>query len=551
MLSQLRVHDLVLIDELDIELSPNFNVLTGETGAGKSLVAVAVDLLLGRRASGELVRKGAREAEIEGLFDISDESEVKERLNQGGFPCEDELLIRRVIVAEGRHRCYVNGRLASLGVLAELADGLARVTSQHEQHSLMDPASQLQLLDGFGPHTEDVLKMERLYSSLEEASKKLDELKSKSRDRASRLDYLQFQLNEIDAISPVKGELEELENEIVRMRNQELLARTAVETAEELYEGDGAIFERLGALTRKLDEASRFDPELNTSLEGIREAAAVIEDAARFFMNYKRRLADDPERLAEMEDRLERLTTLQRKHGTDLDGVIALREQIAGEIESLQKYDETLEEANEIFSLRQKQAMEQAVLLTRKRKKTGLKLVKAVINELMDLMFNQAKFEVEFERAKNGIGSKGNDRVEFLVALNPGEGFHPLRKAASGGELSRLMLGVKGALAGVGPVGTYIFDEVDSGIGGQVAAAVGKKLKALATHHQVICITHMPQIAGMADRHLFVSKETKSGRTLTSVARLSSAERIEELARMLGGERITDKTRAAARELVV
>jgi DNA repair protein RecN (Recombination protein N) len=551
MLAHLRVRDLVLIDELDLALSPGLNVLTGETGAGKSLVATAVDLLLGRRASGELVRRGGREAEVEGLFDISDEPAVRERLVEAGIPADDELLIRRVIPSSGRHKCYVNGRLASLSLLSHLAEGLARMTSQHEQHSLSDPAARLELLDGFGGLSEQREQMRARYEALRQEEATLEELSGRERDRAGRLDYLQYQLEEIDKADPKPDELELLDVEIDRMKNQELLSGTAERAALELYDDDGAIFERLGAVTGQLEIAARHDPVISGSIGELRDAAGLVEDAARFLRRYSGDFDSDPGRLEALEERRESLRSLTRKHGTDLAGLAGLREEMARELATLAHYDDALKEAGQAVTKAREAAEKLASDLSRHRRRAGRTLAKAVAAELRDLMFQAAGFEVKLEPSPKGLGSTGSDLAEFLVSLNPGEGAHPVQKVASGGELSRLMLAIKRALSGVGPVGTHIFDEVDSGIGGPVASSVGRKLKEVASHHQVICITHLPQIAGMADAHFFVSKAQEAGRTRTVIAQLKAPERVEEVSRMLAGDKVTDKTRAAAKELIL
>jgi DNA repair protein RecN (Recombination protein N) len=550
MLAHLRVRYLVLIDELDLTLSPGLNVLTGETGAGKSLVATAMDLLLGRRASGELVRRGAEEAEVEGLFDISDEPEVKVRLAEAGIPLDDELLIRRVVPASGRHKCYINGRLASLTLLSHLAEGLARVTSQHEQHSLSEPAARLAILDGFGDLQSLRAEMNDSYDALQKERAALDALQSREADRAKRLDYLRYQLDEIDKISPRQGELETLETDIDKLRNQELLSSSSERASRELYEDDGAVFERLSALSTLLDRAAEHDSAIQGSAEELRDAAALVEDAARFLQKYHRELDADPGLLEELEERREALLGLTRKHGADLLSVIEMRDKMSAEIDALANYDEALGAARNKVALATKEAERLAAELTGKRKRAARRLAKAVKAELEDLMFQEPGFEVRVEASPKGLTSTGKDLIEFAVSLNPGEGAHPLQKVASGGELSRLMLAIKRALAGVGPVGTYIFDEVDAGIGGPVASAVGRKLKEVASHHQVICITHLPQIAGMADAHFFVSKAREGGRTRTDVRSLDERARVEEVSRMLAGDKVTDKTRAAAKELI-
>jgi DNA repair protein RecN (Recombination protein N) len=550
LLAHLRIRDLVLIEELELELSPGFNVLTGETGAGKSLVVTALDLLLGRRGRSDLVRHDAAGAEVEGLFDISDEPAVRQRLVEAGLPADEELLVRRVIPASGRHRCYVNGKLSSLAVLSSLAAGLANVTGQHEHHSLVQPAAQLALLDGFGGHGELCARMAELHGAAQEAAGRLDELRGRERDRANRLDYVAFQLAEIDEVAPEPDEVEELEREIGQLRHHGALLETARRGADELYEADGSIYERLGALGKAVEGVVRYDETLAADARQLAEAAVLVEDAARRLADYGANLTADPERLEQLEDRRERLGRLVRKHGTDLAGVLELRESLAAEAATLERFEEAIADAERALESAREEASACAADLTRARRKTAAKLGRAVSRELGDLAFERAVFAARLEQLPTGFGPTGADRLELLVTLNPGEGEHPLGQVASGGELSRLMLAVQRVLAGVGPVGTHVFDEVDAGVGGQVAAAVGNKLREVAAHHQVICVTHLPQISALADAHFRVSKARRGRRTVTRVEQLGDDQRLEELARMLGGAEVTDGARAAARELI-
>ena len=388
-----------------------------------------------------------------------------------------------------------------------------------------------------------------MYDGLEEARTALNELHDREKDRASRLDYLRFQHEELERVDPAPGELEDIEIELSKLKSLDLLKGATQQAGEVLYDGDEAVYEKLSAIAQSLADAARHDPVLSESAETLTDAAASVEDIARFLSKYERNLEADPERLETLEDRREILTTLCRKHGTDLDGAVALKTTIAEEIRTLEGYEEALGEAERRVAERLAAAETLAKKLSEERRKSAKKLSKAVVRELEDLMFAKAGFEVVVDGEKT-LGPTGLDAVEFLAALNPGEGAHPIQKSASGGELSRLMLAIKRAIAGVGPVGTHIFDEVDSGIGGPTASAVGRKLKEVSDCHQVICITHLPQIAGMADAHFFVSKKEEDGRTATAVERLANADRVEELARMLAGDKVTDTTRAAAHELI-
>jgi DNA repair protein RecN (Recombination protein N) len=550
MLVHLHVRDLVLIEALDLPLAAGFNVLTGETGAGKSLVATAVGLLLGRKISGDVVRRGAKEAEVEGLFDISDEPRIKAALEAAGLPVSDELLIRRILPAEGRQRAFVNGRLASLALLVDLARDLASFAGQHEHLALLDAARQLELVDAFGKLEPEVARMTELAGEAAAALGRLTALREKERDRAQRLDYLAFQLKEIDELAPQPDEIDTLATEAERLRHLTDLLGAARRAVDDLYETDGSVYERLSAHAREIEHAAEHDPELQPEAENLLAAATEVEEAARRLGAYGEGLAPDPDRLDEVIERLELLKSLERKHGLDLAGVLLRRDEIEAEVGDLSRYEEALSEATGARDRAATLALEHAGRLTAARKKAGTALAKDIRRELEALKLAGADFRVERFPSGDEPGPTGLDRVEFVVSLNPGEGIHPLREVASGGELSRMMLAIRRALAGVGPVGTYVFDEVDAGVGGAEAALVGKMLGEVARHHQVICITHLPQIAGLSTAHFRVVKARENDRTVTSVAPLDPNERIEELARMLSGECPTDRARAAAVDLM-
>jgi len=375
-------------------------------------------------------------------------------------------------------------------------------------------------------------------------------LLEKGRDRAQRLDYLAFQVREIDDLAPEPDEIETLGREIERLRHVEELLGAARRAADDLYEIDGSAYERIMGPAREIERAAEHDPALAAEAESLIAAATDVEEAARRLAAYGEGLEPDPDRLDRTIERHEALKSLLRKHGMDLAALIAHRETLAAELDDLSHIEEALDEARAEMDRRSSEAKEQATLLTAARKKSGARLARVVLAELADLKLSGAEFRTDLSPSGDEPGPTGIDRAEFVVSLNPGEGAHPLREVASGGELSRIMLALRRALAGVGPVGTYVFDEVDAGIGGAEAALVGKKLKEVAEHHQVICITHLPQIAGLADAHFRVGKHQENGRTVTRVAPLSNSERIEEVARMLSGETPTDRARAAAADLM-
>ncbi|MBN2342714.1 MAG: DNA repair protein RecN [Deltaproteobacteria bacterium] len=550
MLSFLQIKNLVLIEEMSLSFSSGFNVLTGETGAGKSLIATSLDLLLGKRASSNLVRKGAAEAEVEGIFDIADEHDVKQRLIAAGLPADDELLIRRIIPADGRHRVFVNGKLASLSVLAELTDGLASVMGQHEQHHLFDPQHQLFLVDGYASHDALLAEMAETYRTYRDTQKTLEDLRNKEKDRSGRIDYLRFQLEELHHLSPNTGESEQLEQELGILKHQSTLLETTGRCASELYESDNSIFERLSQLSNALDAITRYDAALETDARQLAEATILIEDVARSLSAYSQNMDADPERLDDVQSRLEQLSRMSRKHGVSADDLPDFITSLDNELAALESYEHNEKRLVAETKKALESAMSCAKKLSTSRKKAALKLSKNISTELVDLSFEKAEFSTTIQFDEASLGADGADRAAFVVELNPGEGAHPLKQVASGGELSRIMLAVKRALAGVGPLGTYVFDEVDAGIGGAVANAVGKKLAYVAKHHQLICISHLPQIASMADAHFHISKTQKGNRTHTEVRRLESENRVTEISRMLGGDATNKKMLAAARELL-
>ena len=392
--------------------------------------------------------------------------------------------------------------------------------------------------------------MSELAAALRAADARHRDLLAMESDRARRLDYLAFQLREIEALAPRAGEIEELTAEVERTKHREELAGATRQAAEDLYEGDGSVYERLSAHAAAIGDAARLDENLSDAARALTDAAAIVEETSRRLGRYGDGAEEEPDRLDELIERLDALRALTRKHGTDLSGVIAAQERIAAEVAELTGYEEALTRSEAERDLARRDARQHAEALGAARRKAAKKLGRAVAGELADLKLTGAQFDVDLQNVEGDPGPAGAERIEFLVALNPGEGIHPLREVASGGELSRLMLALRRALAGVGPVGTYVFDEVDAGIGGAEAALVGKKLKEVARHHQVVCVTHLAQIAGLADEHFVVRKTEKGGRTRTEVRRLNREERVTELARMLGGEKPTEKTVAAARELM-
>jgi len=558
-LTCLRVRSFAIIDELEIELEPGMNVVTGETGAGKSILIDALQLVLGARARPEVVRTGADQAEVEALFDIGDDAEVRERLQQAGIAVEDELVLRRVIQRSGRSRAYLNGRLAPAGQLAELARGLCDISSQHEHHTLVDPHSHLQYLDAFAELAEPRGRMAQAYAAVQRARAALAELEHGA-NRVEREDLLRFQVQEIDALALVAGEEVGLAAERDRQRHAERLAAVTFGAEDALYASDDAMCARLARIAAELGQAAAFDPALAPLGEQLSAARAQLEDAASELGRYARAISVDDQRLQELEDRLHAIARLKRKYGGSVEAVLEHRARAAEELAHLDSGEQRVRELQEALEREQRAAAELARELSARRKQAATRLSQAVSRELSSLSMGDARVTVEVAQPEGlahelcvdgaRLSSTGVDRVEFLIAPNRGEDPQPLGKIASGGELSRAMLALKRVLAGLGPGGLYVFDEVDAGVGGAVAEVIGRKLREVAQHHQVLCITHLPQIAVFASAHFVASKSVEAGRTRSGIRRMRENEQRDEIARMLGGIKITDKTRAAAREML-
>ncbi len=559
MLALLRVRNLAIIDDLEVELGPGLNVVTGETGAGKSILVTALQLVLGARGRAEWVRTGAAKAEVEALFQLGDDPIVRARLEAAELEAGDELLIRRVVQPTGRTRAYINGRLATQAQLTTLAVGLADISSQHQHHSLVDPARHLEYLDAFARLEELRADVARAHAKLQSARRERQELVDALRDRSDREDLLRFQVSEIRDTEPVAGEREKLEVERERLRHAEQLARAAGGAEEAIYAADGSVSEQLARIAHDLEHAATIDGSLTELAAQVRSALSQLEDAAGDLGRYARDVRVDPGRLAEVEDRIDTLNRLTSKYGGSIEAVLQHANDAEEELARLDQHESHLAAADEACDKARTAALKVAKKLSKKRHQAAKGLGENISKELESLGMGGARVIVELAKLEGDRGMDvdgarlsptGIDRAEFLIAPNKGEAARPLGKVASGGELSRAMLAIKRVLAGLGPTGTYVFDEVDTGVGGAVAEVIGRKLADVAKHHQVICITHLAQIAVYGDAHFQVSKSVVDERTQSEIARLNDKQRLEEIARMVGGVKITARTRAAAAELL-
>ncbi|RMH37018.1 MAG: DNA repair protein RecN [Deltaproteobacteria bacterium] len=550
MLRHLRVTNFAILSDVSLDFSDGFNVLTGETGAGKSLIVEAVNLLRGGRASADIPRKGADEAVVEAIVEVPDDlaPRVDALVDAAGLPREPELLIRRVVQRGGRSRTYVNGALTTASRLADIASVLIDLSGQHQHQGLVDANRHRDILDAFAGHDELVARMRAAYAALADADRALAALSGDAASIEERMDYLRFQVDEIDAVAPVPGEDEELERERARLHAVDQLLAGARGAEELAYSGDGAAIDQLAAAIAALSRAAAVDDALDAPRQQLEEARALIEDAAATLRDYAETLDADPARLAEVEDRLEALARLKRKHGPTLDDVLARAGELRAELDALANRDG---ECARLERERQRARAEAEAIareLTAARRKAGRRLARAVGDALAQLGMADAALDVQI--APRDLGPAGGDRVELRLAANPGEEAKPLAKVASGGELSRIMLALKLVLRRAEPVATYVFDEVDAGIGGATAEVVGRQIRQIANARQVLCVTHLAQIAAFADTHFRVSKQIVDGRTETEVVRLDGAARTEEISRMLSGARLTRRARAHAEELL-
>jgi DNA repair protein RecN (Recombination protein N) len=562
MLKELNIKNFAIIDQLRVEFGPGLNVLTGETGAGKSIVVDALNLALGERASTDLVRTGSLEAVVEAAFELNGlgSTMVANILAAQGIeaaPGED-LIVRRVISVAGKSKVYINGSLANLNTLAELGAHLADIHGQHEHQSLLSVDQQMDMLDSFGGLLTVREAFEASYHQLNELRKQLTGLEAGEREKAQREDLLRYQANEIEGARLKEGEDEELANEQRVLANSEKLAGLATSADATLYSSEGSALAALKRVVTNVRDIAAIDNKLTPVLELLDSGRAQIEEAAREVAAYAERMDFDPNRLEQIGDRLDMIQKLKKKYGGTIQEITAFGAAAAAELEKIERSGEEMERLRkEILGLKTG-ITAKAKDLTKKRTAAAKELEKKVEGELGHLGMKKTTFVVKImqepgDDTTDGLraGSRGADRVEFLISPNPGEEPRPLAKIASGGELSRIMLALKTILVEGDPIPTLVFDEVDAGIGGAVAEEVGKKLRKIATRRQVFCITHLAQIASMATSHYGVAKAVKKDRTSTEVRLLGDQERVDEIARMLGGKTITDATLKHAEEMIV
>lgn len=553
MLNELSIRNFAIIESLSVSFNKGLTVLTGETGAGKSIIIDAIHLLVGSRGSAEFVRHGEDKAEIEGLFFIEGEQHpCYAKAAEFGIEIEDGMIVlRRDISASGKSVCRINGKLVTIAVLREVGSSLIDIHGQHEHQELMDETRHINLLDQFG--AEEILsalsEYQHVYRSYEQTQKKLKSLSENEQQMAHRLDLIQFQHDEIQSANLRINEDEELSEEKHKLGNFERIF-DSIQTSYSALQGEQRGLDWIALVMDNLQTAADLDPEYKNVAETVANSFYMLEDAARTIRNDLDSLEYDPQRLNEIDDRLNEINQLKRKYGKTIEEILEYSSKIEEEIETLQNKELHIGQMEkELASLRKDLRIE-ASNLAETRKKWAKKLTKLIHQELKELYMEKAVFELRIESNQDTFHKNGADKVEFYISTNPGEPLKPLSKIASGGELSRIMLALKSIFSKHQGVTSIIFDEVDTGVSGRVAQSIAEKIYNVSTGSQVLCISHLPQVAAMADTHLYIAKVIKNGRTKTSVTPLSVSEKVKEIGRMISGVEITDLTKQHAEELL-
>lgn len=563
MLKNLRIKNYALVDDLEVEFQPGLNVITGATGAGKSIIVGAVNLILGERAQSDVVRTGFETAIIEGVFELTEDGDFQNLLSELGLILQDRsLIIRREISSKGQSKCYVNDRLVTLASLKSIGDKLADLHGQHEHQSLLNAERHIEYLDHYGDSGEVLSRVSETYHFLGKKQKEMKDLRNNKKLDEERRKLYEFQAQEIDKANLSPDDEEKLNQERKVLENVEILFELSSNLYQQLYESEASILERVTLLSKELKKGSQIDSRLRETDESLESCIVKLQDISRFMEDYKGRLEFDPEKLEMLRERLNLINALKRKYGKSIEEILTYKEQIKKELERIENKDEIIGSLEKEINGLSQTLQKECCLLSQKRRAKASDLSKRIQKALTDLGMEKTRFEIkitqrededgltELDGKKYCVSEKGMDEVEFFISPNPGEELKPLTRIASGGEISRIMLALKSILAKTDRVESMIFDEIDVGIGGEVASAVGKSLKNLASSHQVIVITHLQQIASHADHHFKVFKENTKGRTVTRIKNLDKNDRIKEIARMISGDKTSRLTLRQAEEMI-
>ncbi len=562
MIKEIRIRNFAIIENLAVSFEKGLNVLTGETGAGKSIIIDALNLLLGGRADTDSIRSGESTAFVEGIFEVIDPTTL-DLIRESGIEIEEgELLVKRQVSNSGKNRCLLNDSPVTVSTLAKIGDRLVDLHGQHDHQTLLHPEVHVDLLDLHGKSTDLRNEFLQNFTEYQAQSKKLESMKMDEQERIQKEEFLSFQLKEIDEAGLSKEEEEEIKAESNKLKHAEKIRAGLEKSQSLLTDNQGSIVENLGQVLKELEAIHDVDPSLSETVERSRSAYYELEEVVESLRSYNQSLEFNPSRLEEIEDRLAEINGLKRKYGADIAEILTRRDQIAEELDQLASNDENMKELEEKLKQQEKVIAKLAIQLAEKRETTAKKITKSIEKELKELSMVNVRFGVRFDyppspdgfilfrKEKMKATPTGLGTLEFLFSPNPGEEMRPLVKIASGGEVSRVMLALKSILSDQDTIPVMIFDEVDTGIGGGVAEKVGIKLKKVAKNKQVFCITHSPQIAGLASSHFRIEKQIKEKRTRSSIRQLEHEERVEELARMSSGETITEASLEHAREML-
>lgn len=551
MISEIAIKNLAIIDDIRIRFEKGLNILTGETGAGKSIIINAINLILGNRASSKMIRTGEESAEVEALFEIEQDSLTWQKLKENDFSPEDGLIIRRIIARNNRHKVYINQRLSTAQILNEITQNLASVSGQHEHQSLLDEKNNIFFLDNYAGLKSDVEKVKGMFIEVNELEDKLIKLKNKKKSLEKDLELNNFQVNEIESanlLDPMEDS--KLERTVKKMLNAKRLIEISQSTSSILYSGSNSVSETMATVKKEIESASKLDENFLPFLHQLESVYAEITDLGQSIINYLDEIETDEEQLLLVEQRLEAINRLKQKYGNSIEDVLNFYGSIKNRTSDFEtinsKIDKTKEKIDSLWS----KFFDLSSKLSKKRQKASKELASVITQSVRELEMPHADFFTDIKSRKEFLNETGIDKIDFLIAANPGESAKPIAQTASGGELSRLILAIKSATAKTGNVSTIIFDEADAGIGGQAAEKTGEKIKQLSKSSQIICITHLPQISKFADHHYFIEKNVSKNRTRTSIKKLTKQERVNEIARMISGENITDKTIDHAKELI-
>ena len=571
MLKTLLIKNYALIEEIEVEFESGLNIITGETGAGKSILIDALSLVLGERASSDIIRRGADKAVVEAVFGVSGNKRVRGFVQSQDLELSDDLILRREISAKGHNRCFINDTPVSLSVLQAVGDLLVDLHGQHDHQSLLRTETHIDMLDDFGGLAGLREEYAASHDRLTALFTLLEELQAKERQLRERKDLYEFQIQEIDALGPQRGEEDALETELRILENSEKLFEATSTLHQMLYEGEQAVYDQLVLARNQLEDLSRIDKSFEDVKNECASAVAIISEAAKFIQSYNSKVEFKPERLEQIRDRLGKLALLKKKYGGSVDAIIEHREKIGLEFALAENFESEIKKLLEGIEEERRTCSAAAQRLSGKRRDHVNRINSSVIAELAKLGISNARFDVRIENQPMGktngsspaqrayvkLGReflqatlKGIDLVEFYISTNLGEELKPLVKVASGGEISRIMLALKSILAKSERLPLLIFDEIDVGVSGRIAVSVGKSLKSLSQFHQVVAITHLPQIAGLADTHFVVEKTEREKRTRTRLRKMDLDERVREVAKLMSGTQVTEAGLRGARELM-